>query len=228
MIGRLVLFFGALLVLASVALGDGVYQRTRDGRTLVWNSNPKSGDEATWNGARDRDGYARGFGTLTWYTKEPATVQASLYARYWGNMSQGKLNGPVNVHVQRKTRNAVFVDGGRATRWSAGPASSRSELVLERSRVAAATRLTAPAAERRTPSIIEGRTAEPEPPGAGPLNRRKLESGPVTALKGPQPATSELSSSSAQATSSGGGPMIDIDDSIRILVFPPRTLRWNR
>ena len=45
---------GALLLFASVAYGAGSYQRTRDGKTLVWNDSPKRGDEATWSGKRTR------------------------------------------------------------------------------------------------------------------------------------------------------------------------------
>ena len=64
--GRFSFVCAALLVLfANVAFGDGTYQRTKNGRTLVWNDHPKPGDEATWWGDRDREGYARGFGTLT-------------------------------------------------------------------------------------------------------------------------------------------------------------------
>src|SRR4029077_7488928 len=66
--GRFFFVCRALLVFANVALGDGTYQRTKDGKTLVWNNHPQAGDEAKWSGDRDREGYASGFGTLTWYT----------------------------------------------------------------------------------------------------------------------------------------------------------------
>jgi hypothetical protein len=121
------LFLGsALLLFANVAFADGTYQRTKNGKTLVWNNDPKPGDEASWSGDRDREGYAKGFGTLTWYTaqQKPGSAKSALYARYWGNMVRGKFNGPVNAHSKGKTDYAIFVDGVRRTRWAAGPAPS--------------------------------------------------------------------------------------------------------
>ena len=46
--GRFLFVFSALLLFASVAFGAGDYQRTKDGKTTVWNAEPKPGDEATW------------------------------------------------------------------------------------------------------------------------------------------------------------------------------------
>src|SRR6266404_9477916 len=126
MTGRFV--FLAVLMFATVALGDGTYQRTRNAKTLVWNDDPQPSDEASWSGAREREGYAHGFGTLAWYTntKKDGTgsAKSELYARYWGNMVRGKLDGPVNVHSKGKTRHAIFADGVRMTRWDPGPGSS--------------------------------------------------------------------------------------------------------
>lgn len=34
-----------------------------------------------WSGARDQKGYAMGYGTLTWYTPEKATLTGSFIAR---------------------------------------------------------------------------------------------------------------------------------------------------
>src|ERR1043166_212302 len=112
--------------LASVAFCDGTYQRTRDGKTLVWNDDPKPGDEAKWSGDRDRNGYAHGFGTLTWYTKKNDSSKAAVYASYWGNMVRGKLDGPVNGHSKGKTAHAMFVDGTRMSAWVRGTASFRA------------------------------------------------------------------------------------------------------
>jgi hypothetical protein len=67
----------ALLLFASVAYGAGSYQRTRDGKTLVWNDSPKRGEEATWSGKRDKNGFAAGSGTLTWYKVQPTIVTGS-------------------------------------------------------------------------------------------------------------------------------------------------------
>jgi len=79
----------ALLLFASVAYGAGSYQRTRDGKTLVWNDSPKLGEEATWSGKRDKNGFAAGSGTLTWYKVEPTIVTGSNIpdARRYGSSS---------------------------------------------------------------------------------------------------------------------------------------------
>lgn len=71
---------------------------SKDGKTIIWNNHPKGGDIAIWSGKRGRDEYARGFGALAWYKKESLFRKAQLYRRYWGNMSEGKFSGPVNVY----------------------------------------------------------------------------------------------------------------------------------
>jgi hypothetical protein len=116
---RFLFVCGVLLVFAGVAFGAGQYQRTRDDKTTVWNANPKPGDTATWAGGRDSDGYASGFGTLTWYTRA-----GRVYGRYFGNMVRGKLDGPVNVHVRGRTAHAIFDHGDRVSRWARGRAPS--------------------------------------------------------------------------------------------------------
>jgi hypothetical protein len=120
--GRFLFVFSALLLFASVAFGAGDYQRTKDGKTTVWNAEPKPGDEATWFGDRDGEGYATGAGTLTWYT-----AKGNVYGRYFGNMVRGKFSGRVNVHSKGKTAHATFADGKPISRWAAGPAPSRPE-----------------------------------------------------------------------------------------------------
>jgi hypothetical protein len=195
--GRYLLLYGAtLLLFANVARGEGEYQRTRNGRTLVWNNRPKPGDEATWAGGRDRDGYARGFGTLVWYTKETKFGKATFYARYWGRMVDGKFEGPVNVHAKRTTRYAIFIDGTRVTGWTAGAAPSR-----------ATTRWRTLVARRRAIS-------EPEAPAAGPSFQR-----PEDRDQRSEPHES------IQDLWSERWPMRDIDDSLRLLALPPRSLR---
>lgn len=185
-----------LLVLVNVARGEGTYQRTRKGRTLVWNNHPKSGDEATWSGGRDREGYARGFGTLIWYTKEPGSAKPALYARYYGRMVGGKFNGSVNVHSKKKTHYAIFDDGARTTHWSPGTApsgaSAKWRMAIARRRI----------------------NSEPEAPAAGPVSGR-LEIGDGRSEQ----------RESIQDLRSEHWPLIDIDDSLRLLAFPPRTLR---
>jgi hypothetical protein len=185
-----------LLVLVNVARGEGAYQRTRNGRTLVWNNHLKPGDQATWSGARDREGYAHGFGTLAWYTKETGSAKPALYARYWGRMIGGKFNGPVNVHAKKKTHYAIFADGARVTRWSTGTAPSGA------------------GAKWRVEIARHNAVSEPEAPAQGPLFERSevggLRSEPRESI---QDLTSER------------WPMIDIDDSLRLLAWPPRSLR---
>ena len=91
---RLFVYSTVLLLFANGARAGGIYQRTKDGRTRVWNNNPRAGDAATWSGDRDKDRYATGYGTLTWYTTERKIVTGShlpspkyrLVGHYSGNM----------------------------------------------------------------------------------------------------------------------------------------------
>src|SRR5690242_563544 len=105
-----IIFFGCVLLAgSSVAFAaTGEYQQTRDGKTTVWNGSPKTGQSASWAGARDKDGYATGFGTITW-----SNADGTVSAVYYGNMVNGKLEGPVNAHTGRHTAHAYFADGGR-------------------------------------------------------------------------------------------------------------------
>jgi ketosteroid isomerase-like protein len=114
----------ALLLFASVAYGAGSYQPTRDGKTLVWNDSPKRGEEATWSGRRDKNGFAAGFGTLTWYQVEPTIVTGSnipdarryavVISRCSGKMVEGKFEGAVTyVDTDGKRLQATFVNGGK-------------------------------------------------------------------------------------------------------------------
>jgi len=190
-----------------VARGEGNYQSTRDGKTLVWNSHPTLGDVATWSGARNREGYAHGFGQLVWYTKEQGFDEPQLYARYWGRMVDGKLEGPVNVHSKKKTDYAIFIDGARVTGWRAGTAPSRA---TARWRMLAATRRT----NIEPASANELQRSGPEPPAAGPASQNSE-------------VTSQRSEprESIQDLYSERWPKIDIDESLRLLAFPPRSLR---
>jgi hypothetical protein len=121
---RSILFYGGLLLFcASTSLAEGEYQQTRDSKTFVWNGTPKPGETAIWDGDRDKEHYASGFGDLTWYT-----ANGKVYARYYGNMVHGKFEGAVNVHTNGRTGHAYFVDGGRLTEWARGPAPSKMAL----------------------------------------------------------------------------------------------------
>lgn len=59
----------------------GQYQLARDGKTLVWNENHGSSDMVSWSGKRDADGYATGYGTLTWYAPEDTRETGSNLPR---------------------------------------------------------------------------------------------------------------------------------------------------
>ncbi len=133
---RSILFCGALLFCASTAFAEGEYQKARDGKTLIWNGTPKPGETATWDGDRDKENFATGFGALTW-----STANGTVFGLYYGNMVQGKLEGPVNVHINGKTAHAYFVDGGRVTPWGRGRAPSKmavpEEVIVEKRKVQA-------------------------------------------------------------------------------------------
>jgi hypothetical protein len=235
--GRCLFVCGALLVFANVAFGDGTYQRTKNRKTFVWNNHPKPGDEVTWSGGRDRDGYARGFGTLTWYTvlQESDSAKPALYARYWGNMVRGKLNGPVNVHAKRKTDHAIFADGVRTTRWAGGPAPSRSEPGWRLAARAAANALRQQASFNTVPgpeAPAEGpsRTGGPKPGGSPSETVAKTESAQLPAFNAPPEIqdNAEFSTTVERGKLSDSQPPTiagDIDNSLRLLVWPPRHLR---
>jgi hypothetical protein len=103
---------------AGIGLAAGNYQRTKDGKAIVWNGDPKPGDVAQWFGGRDAEGYAAGIGTLVWYTG-----RGDVYASYHGKMARGKLDGPIDSRSAGKLAHAVFVNGERTTRWAAGSAA---------------------------------------------------------------------------------------------------------
>ena len=77
----------------------GEYQPTKDGRTLVWNEDHTRGDLVSWSGKRDADGYATGYGTLTWYVPEDMLETGSnlprkhyrVSSRVSGTMAHGKF-----------------------------------------------------------------------------------------------------------------------------------------
>jgi hypothetical protein len=131
---RVVVLSALLLLFAHGVYGRGAYQRTRDGRTIVWNDHPAAGYEATWSGGRDRNKYAKGQGTLSWYRVNQPIVTGSnipsvrrggteLIARYSGKMVRGKLEGTVErIDADGRTFHAAFVSGNPEGNWSAGPA----------------------------------------------------------------------------------------------------------
>jgi len=135
-----------LLLFANGADGGGVYQHTRDKRTLIWNNYPRRDDEPTWSGQRDSNGFATGYGTLTWYRVQRAivtgsnipsakgrTVGAVVINRYSGKMVRGRFDGPVvNVDASGKMFHGRFVNGTKANDWVAGPLPRTDQQLNER------------------------------------------------------------------------------------------------
>ncbi len=126
---KLILCSVLILLFANGAFaGDGAYRRTKDGKTLVWDNYPTSGERAEWSGKRDEDGYATGQGTLTWYKPKRSIFtiaerhEVVVADHVSGKMVRGKLEGPVvSVDANGKTTHATFVSGNRTSDWAAGP-----------------------------------------------------------------------------------------------------------
>jgi hypothetical protein len=173
-IRRCLLGLGALLLFANSGT-CGVYQRTKDGRTLVWNNSPRRGDSVTWSGARDTNGYAIGSGTLTWYKSDRTIVTGSNIpapttgsaprGRYTGKMVKGRLQGlVVNIDASGQTFHGTFVNGAKTSDWIPGPPP--------------------PASQEHGPSISKSAyNKEPPPPAAGPAHVA------VTTLAQPRPSS---------------------------------------
>jgi ketosteroid isomerase-like protein len=161
----------AFLLFASVAYGAGSYQRTRDGKTLVWNDSPKRDEEATWSGKRDKNGFAAGSGTLTWYKVQPTIATGShipdvrRYAvvinRYSGKMVRGKFKGAVAyVDANGKRLQATFVNGGKrpVTPQTATPTPERTPAPAKPTPTPAPEQSSSPAAQE-TPTAVPQQTA---------------------------------------------------------------------
>jgi hypothetical protein len=128
---RFLFVFSALLLLASSASADGLYQRTKDKKTLVWNNYPEPGETVTWSGGRDKDGYASGEGTVTWYSAGLSGIRLPFFksavpTRYSGKMVRGKLDGPVVTLRANRQFHGTFVSGNKVSDWVPGPAPSPS------------------------------------------------------------------------------------------------------
>ena len=220
------------LVFVSGAYADGTYQRTEDRKkTLVWNNDPQPGDAATWSGDRDAEGYASGFGTLTWYTTRPQggkEAKETLYAYYFGNMARGRLNGPVNGHSKGVTAHTVFKQGKRTSRWAAGPVPSWIA--------------PSPGGQSTAEEVTAAKTETPKAAEFNPPPSRNS----VAALERPIPNYNTLQPSPTPAAAedvpaegpTGGGdrsnpaviaaaakPTPGIDESLRSLARPPASLR---
>jgi hypothetical protein len=199
---RFVISVGASLLFAT-AVYSGEYQHTKDGKTLVWNNNPKPEDVADWSGKTDKAGYATGYGTLVWYRVERAIRTGSSIpadkrmpiSSYSGKMVKGKLNGPVvAADANGKIFHGTFVDGRRTRDWAAGPSRHvrRGQLV----EAPAEAPTTAKSENVQTPTLtIQPET--PEPPAEGPPK-----------------------------TDASGSPK-QVSDSLRSLTAPPASLRTD-
>jgi hypothetical protein len=177
----------ALLFFVNAAAG-GTYQRTKDGKTMVWNNYPQPGDAATWSGKRDGDGYATGLGTLTWFNAKPVvttgsnipTAKHSIMTSYSGTMVRGKLDGMVtNVDANGKKFHGLFANGRKTGKWITGPASR-----AEQSAIAAQPKNEpAPRAELVEPAApAEGPPQPPQPPPpAAPTLAKEPPAKPPTA-----------------------------------------------
>jgi ketosteroid isomerase-like protein len=127
---------GALVLFESIAYAAGSYQRTRDGQTLVWRDVPERGEEATWSGKRDKDGFATGSGVLTWYKAQPSIVTGSniLDTRrymvpinhYSGTMVRGKFQGAVD-YAEGNGKGSQETSVNQANRPSRGQKATRTQ-----------------------------------------------------------------------------------------------------
>lgn len=177
------IFVCCWLLCAGVVFAEGKYQTTTDEKTTVWNADPKPGDEARWNGSRDSDGYAKGFGTLTWSNGD------KVYGRYFGHMVRGKFAGSVNVHSQGQTAHAIFVDGKRTSRWvpGRGPWGVAAAKKNETQPQQIAKTENPPKERARDDEKTRSPIKEPEAPAEGP-QRAKENAEPQKAKENIQPA----------------------------------------
>lgn len=237
----------SLLLFAHSANADGgVYQRTKDGKAMVWNNYPLPGDAATWSGDRDLDGYATGYGTLIWSRSEQKIVTGSsipiskhiAVTSYSGMMIQGKLDGPVvNVDANGKTFHGTFVDGRKTKDWAVGPAPGPSSTDIV-------------ASQPRGESVERDAVVEPpaEGPSPSPTHQPRTERAHRDTVvdvpaEGPPQGTSRTATTVGKPGSERvervdeniSAPPMAItqtspraaDDSLRSLTSPPALLRKN-
>lgn len=221
----------ALLWPVTTAWAGGRYQRTKDGKTLVWNDEPRPGDVPAWSGNRERDGYATGFGTLTWYKSQDRSGESrqTLYAYYFGNMVRGKFNGPVNGHSRGLTSHAIFMDGRRTTRWIAGstpswkipqPVAPSGVGNLEEVAIAKASR-GEPGGFNPPPPSYAGAVIDRPVPDFSRLH----ESPADVPAEGPGSVQKGRGGSAGENARESHLPQLDIDDSLVALTGPPSSLK---
>jgi hypothetical protein len=194
---------------------------------VIWNDNPKHGESAVWSGGRDQEGYATGFGTLTWYRLQtgPETGKATVRGRYFGNMVRGKFEGAVNLHANGKTAYAIFSEGGRTTRWVPGAAPSRIPLAKHQTTAQSEARAEGPRKEQNVAKAENDRrrTSDSESSEAQVLKRdaTEPETRTLERSQSPEGSTNDVPS----GTTVNKKPRIGVDHSIRSLVNPPSSLR---
>ncbi len=194
--------------------GDGRYDRTKDGKTLVWNNNPQPGDAATWSGGRDADGYATGQGTVRWFTTSPEFTTGSNIpkkrdielTRHTGEMVRGKLEGLIaRGDADGRASHGKLVAGRRGKKWVAEipPAQTAQSVAANENRP-------------NEPAQQQASVVEKEPPAEGPP---PAEEPPPPAVVSQPPSTPAPEATVAET------PVADMDDSLRALVGSSSALR---
>ncbi len=227
------LFLAILFVCAVGCLkAEGTYQTTKDKKTMVWNSAPKPGDTATWVGDRNRQRYASGFGTLTWYT-----ANGKIFARYYGNMVDGKFDGPVNAHSNGRVAHATFAEGKRISPWTGGAATLRGGFAERKNNPAPQPAVEKPEKRQTVPDAKkESRETAAEAP------KKEAPSAPPTGTEPKPSATPEVKRALAKPSTPSPAPSErpspelfptpaaaptatrGVDESLQSLVGPPSSL----
>ena len=177
-----------LLLLANGASGAR-YQRTQDGRTLIWNNLRGVAQDVTWSGLRDVNGYATGRGTLTWYRL------GKFVNSYTGRMVHGKFDGPV-IREQGQTRlQTTFVNGDKVGDWSE-PGSTTTPAPKPKTQ-------STPAAESQPTEepVIERPSPTPTPSPSPRPTRTPLPALSPSATRSPTPTATSTPTPTATPTS---------------------------
>lgn len=242
------LALGVALVLGASAVegATGKYQRTQDRKALVWNSDPQPGDSATWSGERDDDGYASGYGTLTWYTTKQAFTTGSnipsakpqVFAAYTGNMVHGKLDGAVNAVAKGKKSHATFAEGKKSSEWIAGHTTIKPGEATKKTATREVAKSETESAGSGSAVATERPTAQKpslDIPAVGPspeavahqasssASASKTESTTDVPAEGP----SKPQQKAPPVTTNQSGKKMEMDDSLKALVGPPSLLHRN-
>ena len=215
-------FFGLAvsfsLVFIAGAFAEGNYQRTKDGKTTVWNNDPSPNDVANWSGKRDSNGYATGYGTLTWMTRirgfstgsNIAAEKYSKVASYTGTMVRGKFNGRgTAVDAKGRVFHGTFADGKQKHDWKQGPLVAKAEEIETAEKPERAEPAASPAAapesasaEKVSEKTAQARVAEQtttDVPAAGPdqteTTDQKSETSKANVPEPEKPAPTEKASS---------------------------------